>query len=196
MIQPESGPQERAARIRAAVEEQHAALARTVAILVSNSHPGLPWPEVMEMATEILHEAVEEALKHAATFDPSRSAAAWVRGIAAKRLLNRRRADARGRRCVPATVLGDEAWAAAIAVRSAAPDDMAVAGRLDLQQALDRLSPGERHAIEMRYFQGLDGAALASALGVSTPGAARVRVCRALQSLRAHFPAANQEVAS
>ena len=195
MTQPESGPQECAARIRVAVEEQHGALVRTVAILVSNSHRGLAWPEVMEMASEILHEAVEEALKHAATFDPSRSAAAWIRGIAAKRLLNRRRADARGRRCVPATVLGDEAWAAAIAERSTAPDDAAVAGRLDLQQALDRLSLGERHAIELRYFQGRDGAALGGALGVATPGAARVRVCRALQSLRSHFPAASQEVA-
>lgn len=148
------------------------------------------------MATEILHEAVEEALKHAATFDLSRSAAAWVRGIAAKRLLNRRRADARGRRCVPATVLGDEAWAAAIAERSAAPDETVVAGRLDLRQALDRLSSSERRAIELRYFEGLDGARLAAALGVPTAGAARVRVCRALQSLRAHFTAASPEVVS
>ena len=72
--------------------------------------------------------------------------------------------------------------------------DAAVAGRLDLEQALARISPEERRAIEFRYYQGLDGEELATALGVSTPGAARVRVCRALQALRTHFAPAEEEV--
>jgi DNA-directed RNA polymerase specialized sigma24 family protein len=44
-----------------------------------------------------------------------------------------------------------------------------------------------RQALELRYFQGLDRDELAQALGVPTAGAARVRVCRALQALRAQY---------
>ena len=74
------------ARIRAAIEEYHEPLLRSIAVLVAKTGRGLRWPEVMEMATEILHEAVQEALKHADRFDPTRSATAWLRGIAARLL--------------------------------------------------------------------------------------------------------------
>ena len=71
-------------RIRAAIEAEHEPLLRSVAVLVAKTERGLRWPEVMEIATEILHEAVHEALKHADRFDPTRSATAWLRGIAAR----------------------------------------------------------------------------------------------------------------
>jgi RNA polymerase sigma factor (sigma-70 family) len=186
--EPESEALACAARIRAAVEAEHEALLRSVAVLVAKSDRRLRWPEVLERASEVLHEAVQEALQHARSFDRTRSTTAWVRGIAAKRLLTRRRVEARARRCVPATVLGHESWLAALGQLCTGPADAAVAGRLDLEQALGRLPPQERRALECRYYQGLDGEALASALGVSTPGAARVRVCRALQALRNQFP--------
>ncbi len=167
---------------------------RSIAVLVAKSGRSRHWPEVMEIASETLHEAVQEALKHGERFDPTRSAAAWVRGIAAKLLLNRQRAEGRVRRLVPVAVLGDEAWAAALGQHCTGPTDEAVAGRLDLEQALARISTEERRAIEFRYYKGLDGEELARALGVSTPGAARVRVCRALQALRTHFAPAEEEV--
>jgi RNA polymerase sigma factor (sigma-70 family) len=191
---PDSEAVDCAARIRAAIEEEHEPLLRSVAVLVAKAERRLRWPEVMEIASEALHEAVQEALNHAQGFDPTRSATAWVRGIAARLLLSRRRVQARARRCVPAAVLGQDAWAAALGQLSTAPADAAVGGRLDLEQALGRISLQERRAIEFRYYQGLDGEELASALGVSTLGAARVRVCRALQALRAHFPTAWEEV--
>jgi len=72
--------------------------------------------------------------------------------------------------------------------------DEAAAERLDLEQALTEISAEERRTIELRYYQGLDGAELAAALGVPTPGAARVRVCRALQALRTHLAPAEEEV--
>ncbi len=124
------------ARIRAAIEEDHEPLLRSIAVLVAKTGRGLRWPEVMEMATEILHEAVQEALKHADHFDPTRSATAWLRGIAARLLVNHRRAEARARRFIPAAALGEEAWAAALEQVCTAPADAAVAGRLDLEQAL------------------------------------------------------------
>jgi RNA polymerase sigma factor (sigma-70 family) len=141
-----------------------------------------------------LNEAVQEALKHAERFDPSRSATAWVRGIAAKVLSSRRRSEARNWRCRPRAALGEEAWATAIAQICTGSTDVAIAARLDLEQALADISTEERRTIEFRYYQGLDGIELANALGVSTPGAARVRVCRALQSLRAHLAPAAEEV--
>ena len=181
-------------RIRAAIEEEHEPLLRSIAVLVAKTGRELLWPEVMEIASEVLHEAVQEALKHAERFDPTRSAAAWVRGIAARLLLTRQREEARAWRCIPAAVLGDEAWAAALAEQCTGPGDAAVAGRLDLEQALAAIPLEDRRAIEFRYYQGLDGEELAAAIGVSTPGAARVRVCRALQSLRACFALAEEEV--
>jgi RNA polymerase sigma factor (sigma-70 family) len=183
-----------AARIRAAIEDDYQSLLRSVAVLVSKSERRRHWPDVIDIASEILQTAVEEALKHAQRFDSRRSATAWVRGIAARLLLSRRRTEARARRCVPATVLGDDAWSTALGQLCTGPADAEVAERLDLGQALGRMSPEGRRAIELRYFQGLDGVELATALGVSTPGAARVRVCRALQALRTHFPSAEKEL--
>jgi RNA polymerase sigma factor (sigma-70 family) len=187
-------PLECAARISAAIEDNYELLLRSVAVLVAKTERGRHWPEVTEIAAEVLQAAVEEALKHAQSFDPSRSATAWVRGIAARLLMGRRRKEARAWRCVPATVLGDDAWSAALGQLCTGSADAAVAERIDLAQALGRLSPEGRRAIELRYYQGLDGDELASALGVATPGAARVRVCRALQALRTHFPPAEIEL--
>ena len=87
----ESEVLERDVRIRAAIKEEHELLLRSIAVLVAKTGRGLRWLEVMEIASEILHEAVQEALEHAERFDPTRSATAWVRGIAAKLLLNRQR---------------------------------------------------------------------------------------------------------
>ena len=191
---PESEALDCARRIRAAIEEEHEVLLRSVAVLVARTERQLRWPEVLEVASEILHEAVREALTHAHRFDPNRSATAWVRGIAARLLLSRRRAEARARRCISTAEVGKETWAAALGHLCTEPADARVAQRLDLEQALVRLSAAERRTIEFRYFQGLDGEELARALGVATPAAARVRVCRALQALRTHFPAAEEEV--
>jgi RNA polymerase sigma factor (sigma-70 family) len=192
--EPESEALQGAARLRSAIEEAHASLLRSVAVLVAKTGPGQRWPQVMELAAEVLHEAVEQALKHASEFDTTRSPTAWVRGIAVRILLSRRRKEARNRRCVPATVLGEEAWAAVLAQLHTESEDAAVAGRLDLEEALGCLNQEERRALQCRYFEGLDGEALARALGVATPGAARVRVCRALQALRTHFPLTEEEV--
>jgi RNA polymerase sigma factor (sigma-70 family) len=166
------------------VTEQHDKLLRSVVIMVSKSEHKLRWAEVLDLAREVLDAAVGEALAHAEVFDPTRSAAARIRGIAARVLRDRRRADARARRCVPQTVLGDEGWESALSQLCTGPPSEAVNRRLDLESALARITPEERRVIELRYYQALDGEELALALGVSTPGAARVRLCRALRALK------------
>jgi RNA polymerase sigma factor (sigma-70 family) len=190
----ESEEMESGARIRTAIEEQHEPVLRSIAVLVAKTEPGRRWAEILEIASEVLSESVHEALAHAGSFDPTRSVAAWVRGIAARLLSTRRREEARARRCVPAATLGEEAWVFALEQHFTEPTDAAVASRLDLERAMSRISPEARRVIDLRYYRGLDGKELAAALGVSTSGAARVRVCRALQALRSQFSAAEQEV--
>src|SRR4051812_6508563 len=82
---------ERDVRIRAAIDKEHESLLRSIALLVAQTGRDLRSSEVTETASELLQEAVQEALRHEERFDSTRSAAAWVRGIAAKLLLNRKR---------------------------------------------------------------------------------------------------------
>ena len=182
-------------RIRAAIKEEHEPLLRSIAVLVAKTGRGLRWPEVMEIASEILHEAVQEALKHADRFDPTRSATAWVRGIAAKLLLSRRRAEARltaiGSRGRPRRGgLGRRARAALHRIhRRGGRRDGSIWSRHSL--ASPPKSGGPSNSATTRVWTEKSWQA---ALGVSTPGAARVRVCRALQALRTHFAPAEEEV--
>jgi RNA polymerase sigma factor (sigma-70 family) len=183
----------RAARIRDAIEEEREQLLRSIAGLVAGTEERRSWAEIRESAEDLLGEATGEALAHAANFDPKRRPGAWVRGIAARLLLSRRRQRARSRRCVSATVLGEEGWERALAQLCDAPADDEVARRLDLRQALDRLPAEDRLVLELRYYRDLSADDLARELGLPTPGSARVRLCRALQALRARFHAEEEE---
>jgi RNA polymerase sigma-70 factor (ECF subfamily) len=184
--EPDARAARNAALLRAAIDKEHEQMLRSVVVLVSSTE-GLHGPELTERAEEILQMAIVEAMKCAKHFDPTRPARAWIRGIAARLLLNRRRVEARDRRCVPASDLGEEGWAMALLQLRGESDDAAVGARLDLEQALNRVSPEDRRVIRSRYYRGLDGNKLAKALGVPTPEAARVRVCRALRELRDQF---------
>jgi hypothetical protein len=62
---PESEELESSMRIRAAIEEGHEPLLRSIAVLVAKGGRELRWAEVLEIASEILHESVQEALRHA-----------------------------------------------------------------------------------------------------------------------------------
>jgi RNA polymerase sigma-70 factor (ECF subfamily) len=184
----------RAARIRQVITERHDELLHSVALMVSKSLQHLRWADVVDVAQEVLNTAVGEALAHAELFDPARSAAAWIRGVAANVLRDRCRADARARRCVPETSLGKEGWESALSQLRTEPPGEALDPRLDLASALARLPPEDRHVIELRYYQDLDGEQLAQALRAPTSGAARVRLCRALRVLRERLQHAEGEV--
>ena len=181
-------------RIRDAIAAEREPLLRSIAVLVAKTGRDLHWPEGDgnglgdpersgpgehqtrgSLRPDPFGHGLDSRHRREAALDPpTRRSPNWSR--------------------ISAAVLGEEAWAAAIGQRCTKSTDAAVAGRLDLEQALDRISPEERRAIEFRYYQGLDGEELATALGVSTPGAARVRVCRAVQALRNHFVPAQEEV--
>lgn len=173
-----------AEHLRRAIDREQAVLCRRIAVLIYRVCGPLRRDEIEDRVKEVLGEAVKRALQAATSFDPSRSATAWLMGFALRILQERRRAS---RRTVVQSDLGEEAWRGALQSLWGTDDVEAATIRLDVRQALDRLDEPQRRAIELRYFEGLDGEELARALDAPTAGAARVRLARALQALRTAF---------
>jgi RNA polymerase sigma factor (sigma-70 family) len=165
-------------------------LVRRLTVLVYRVCGRLRREEVADRVVEVLNEAVRRALQNATSFDPERSATPWIVGIALRILQEQRRAN---RRTVVQSDLGDAAWHGALEELCSADDAQATTIRLDIRQALARLDAAQRRIIELRYYEGLDGEELARALNLPTAGAARVRLARALQALRAAFGASGDE---
>ncbi len=83
-------------------------------------------------------------------------------------------------------------WARKVRPRSevSAPgrrDGVAAEEGLDLRAALDRLSPGQRAVIVLRYWEGLDVNETAAALGCS-PGTVKSQTSYAIAALRRLLP--------
>ncbi len=147
-------------------------------------------------AQDLLNELIAEALAHEDRFDPTRPPRAWLLGIAAN-LIKRRQTDlARRDRREP--LLRDLA--------AAMQDDMddgelfdrvAALTALDIQQdaaadLLASVAPADAQVLQLALLNGLDGDSLARELGIS-PGAARVRLHRAIQRLRAAYHAQEED---
>lgn len=180
--QPPTSGDDRAEALRRVIERDYAALVRRVGVLVYRVCGRLRPSELDERLKEVLQEAVRRAMEEAEKFDPQRSAMAWLMGFALNVLREQRRGGAR--RAVVQTDLGDAAWRQALA-ELCSPDSDTAAIRLDVRQALARLDAKQRRLVELRYFEGLDGEELAREVDAPTAGAARVRLARALQALRA-----------
>jgi RNA polymerase sigma factor (sigma-70 family) len=136
---------------------------------------------------ELLNEVVVEALKHASRFDPARQPIAWLLGIAAN-LIKRKQAELakRNRREPLARDLFPDA-------QDLMSDDEIfeqITSHVHDTHHNDRvnallagLPEHDQKILRLAVIHELSGAALAQALGVS-PGAARVRLHRALNRLR------------
>lgn len=175
--------------LRRAIENEYAVLSRRIAVLVYRVCGRLRRDEIEARVSEVLNEAVKRALQKAESFDPRRSATAWLMGFALRILQEQRHP----RRTVVQSDLGDAAWHGALEELCDADDAETTTIRLDIRQAMERLDERQRRVLDLRYFQGLDGEELARALDAPTAGAARVRVARALQALRAVFGAGGEE---
>lgn len=144
---------------------------------------------INESPDDLLNDVVVEALAHESRFDSTRAPRAWLLGIAAN-LIRRRRANAirlHQREPLIRDLHNDDAmseddlfdWLAGIA------DDRTPEDELLLRELLAGISPEDAHVIQLGIISGLSGEALARTLGVA-PGAARVRLHRAIARLRAH----------
>ncbi|MBI1279114.1 MAG: sigma-70 family RNA polymerase sigma factor [Anaerolineaceae bacterium] len=142
-------------------------------------------------AQDLLNEVVEEALQHENRFRTAGQPKAWLLGIAAN-LVKRRQQDMlrRERREplirdlhpeVEAQMSDDELfdWFANVAATTTDAFDH----REDVELLLTALSADDEHVLRLAIMNGLDGVSLAKALKI-TPGAARVRLHRALGRLR------------
>lgn len=177
------------ARLRQFLQHESESLLRTLRYYVARA--GLGAPEYT--ATELLNEVVVEALEHADRFRPGGQPRAWLLGIAAN-LIKRRQAElARRSHREPLVrdlypdpedaLSEDELFDRFAALATDNP-----AERLEedeqVSAMLAHLSVDDRRVVWLAVLNGLDGQALAQELGVR-PGAARVRLHRALRRLHA-----------
>ncbi len=160
---PDTTADERAEHLRNIVERDYATLFRRVGVLVYRICGRLRRDEVADRVKEVLNEAVIRALRSAGNYDPARSALAWVVGFALHVLQEQRRGQSR--RAVVQTDLQGETWKQALEGLCTASESDATTIRLDIRQALGRLDDRQRHVLELRYFEGLDGDELAKELG-------------------------------
>lgn len=173
---------ERSTRLRQFIEREGETLRGTLRLYLYRA--GLP-----ESPDDLLNDVVVEALRHEGRFRPDGQPRAWLLGIAAN-LIKRRGAErARRERREPllrdlyrgteASLSDDELfdWLASLTGEAQADDT------LDADALLACVSDDDRRVLTLAILRGLDGEALARELG-TTPGAARVRLHRALRRLR------------
>ena len=171
-----------AARLKQFIEQESAALLGSLRLYLNRA--GLA---AQLTPNELLSEVVIEALKHAHRFDPARQPMAWLLGIAAN-LIKRKQADlAKRNRREPLArdlfpdaqdLMSDDEIFEQIAshVYDIHHDDRTTA-------LLAGLPEHDQKILRLAVVHELNGEALAQALGI-TPGAARVRLHRALNRLR------------
>jgi RNA polymerase sigma factor (sigma-70 family) len=129
-----------------------------------------------EDAADVVAETMLVAWRRIDDVPAGDEAVLWLYGVARRVLANRRRsADRRDR-------LGERLRRE---VRRVADPDLAVGVtvRMDVRQALDRLSAADRELLQLTSWEGLGAAQVATVLGVS-PVAARSRLTRARARLR------------
>ena len=144
-------------------------------------------------ADELLNEVVVEALEHADRFKPSGQPMAWLLGIAAN-LIRRKQAERSARNCreplvrdlVPRAqdaLSEDELFDRISSLAVGKPIEDWEANEA-VSAILAHVSESDRSVLRLAIVHDLNGEALAHELGIK-PGAARVRLHRALNRLRA-----------
>jgi RNA polymerase sigma-70 factor, ECF subfamily len=178
-------------RLRQFIEDESESLHRTLCFYVIRA--GLANGQAVgPEADELLNEVVVEALQQAARFHPTGQPKAWLLGIAAN-LIKRQQAErARRHRREPLvrdlypeveSDLSDGELFDQFAAYAADNPAQDIETNEQIAGMLAAVSQGEQHVLRLALVHGLDGDLLAKELGVS-PGAARVRLHRALQHLR------------
>ncbi len=125
-----------------------------------------------QLADELFEETIVVAWRTLDRFDRTRAFGPWLRGIARRLLLARRRQDARRMRTLGDDVL-DQVDRACAEFENRTGD--AFDERLDaLRKCMAALPPRLRAAIESRYTNDLHGARLADALAVTFESAKKL----------------------
>jgi RNA polymerase sigma-70 factor (ECF subfamily) len=146
-------------------------------------------------AEEVVQDGFVYVFRNLQRYDPERGSFwTWLRIVLVSRCRNKRRRQQL--RLVSLEML--DAAGAAPAVLEPASDPASAlemrGTRLAVWEALQRVSPGARDALVLRYYEGLPYAEIATILGCSAD-AARARVAHGKAQLRRLLTAPEEEVA-
>lgn len=137
-------------------------------------------------ADEVVLEALAQAWREAPRFESVRgSVAAWLTMMTRSRALDQVRARDRRARITDTAAQEDPATAPAMGVWPDRPSDGVEAGerQVRVREALDQLSPPQREAIELAYYEGLSQSEIAERLQQPL-GTIKTRMRLAMQRLR------------
>ena len=148
--------------------------------------------DVPAVALEVLQEVVLEALDHADRFDPTGQPMAWLLGIAIN-IIKRNKAERikhtqRELSISDLSLIQEEQSSESelfdqLVANSYAGPDQEIAANEQAELLLSLVAPEDQHILMLAFVEGFEREALAQKLGIS-PGAARVRLHRALKRLR------------
>jgi RNA polymerase sigma factor (sigma-70 family) len=143
---------------------------------------------IRETSMEVLQEVARRALSHAGAYDPTRSAHAWLSGIAFKVLQERRRAARNERRrLVRAGAPSLDADVDGAALRTVEQiEDVAANDQQRLLELLSMVELPHRQLIHWRYVDQLSAKDMARQLGIKE-GAVRTRLSRAMDRFVAAY---------
>ena len=176
----------RTTRLRAFIENESSALTATLRRAVARA--GLSDLPLDAAAQDLLNDVVVEALAHEDRFVTTGEPRAWLLGIAAN-LIRRRQSDRakrEQREPLIRDLVADDAsddklfdHLCALAEDPYEHDD-------EIAELVRTLTPDDQRVIRLAILADMDGDSLARELGI-TPGAARVRLHRALIRLRSVY---------
>jgi RNA polymerase sigma-70 factor (ECF subfamily) len=139
-----------------------------------------PTMDRIDKAREAFQETYVRALQMRSNFDPTRGVRPWLHGILTHVLFETTRSLRRS----PAQESADPAEWERLAVDLTPAATDVVPKCLDVAGYLAKLLPEHREVVKLRFYDGLSHDEIAVRLGIS-PGNARVRLCRALNAVKA-----------
>jgi len=146
-------------------------------------------------ALELLNRVVVEALDHEDRFDPSRQPRPWFLSIAANIIKREQVERAKRARREPSIIsiysktdatgetLSEDDMFDRITVLANTGPEQDLDANEEAKMLLALVSEDDQHMLRLAILHDLDGVAIGNALSIS-PGAARVRLSRALNRLR------------
>ncbi len=136
------------------------------------------------MAEDVAQEAMVEAWRKAAQFDPARGTAkAWILTIAHRRAVDRVRREQRQREQMEAEAAVAERDETPAPQEAVVEDDYRAFQSRRVRGALESLTDKQREALELAYYGGRTHTEVAHDLGVPL-GTAKTRIRDALTKLR------------
>lgn len=178
--------------LNASIKDNYKHLCASALAVILNRHRGMNERQLIDLADEVVHEAVSRALTKATEYDPSRRPVPWLMQFILNVLME---SDRHTKRYPMQSDFSDITWNQLLASLCSDTPSVPLTEYLPrLNQALGSISAEQREILMLRFRKGLDGQELAQAVGAPSSGAARVRLHRALVALRQEFlTSANQE---